>query len=121
TSCFLRMEEDPIKNTSTLLDFVLLQIQQKRRAIEQLQLGQGFVEAVHPWALVFVSTTKHLEVVLRERMKERQYLDAIRICHTETIHQLKAMLCAFHIHPEGSGNSNNLLEWIELEKEGQPP
>ncbi|KAL0095142.1 hypothetical protein F4703DRAFT_1056914 [Phycomyces blakesleeanus] len=55
---------------------------------------------------------------------ERKYLDAIRLCHVENIHELRAILSGFHLHAlasESHNKSPNLLEWIESEKDGQPP
>ncbi|KAI9020952.1 hypothetical protein CLU79DRAFT_206320 [Phycomyces nitens] len=132
TSLFLCMENDSIANARTIIDFVVLQLK-KKWTLEQ-DLGPGLAGAVEPWGLVFVSNVEHLECVLRERMVQvphedgqpvanEKYLDAIRLCTVKNIHELRAVLSGLHLHAtvDSHNKSPNLLEWMESEKDGQPP
>ncbi|KAF7727577.1 hypothetical protein EC973_007338 [Apophysomyces ossiformis] len=120
---FLRMGNDRLHNANTVLDFVIMQLQNCAPEVEQKQnLGHGIHYVTRPWALVIVQDTEDIRKALDERAKslkesetarkQRKWLEDIRIW---------ALLCAFHVQSPDLKGSSNILGWIQNEKDGQPP
>ncbi|KAI9264217.1 hypothetical protein BDA99DRAFT_437828 [Phascolomyces articulosus] len=112
----------------TVLDFVIMQLQQKtahsNKAFESW--GESTMYTTRPWALVFVHDPKSLTQAIKDDISfdNRPWLESIRVCQVENIHQLRAILCAMHIHMEqtlSSTNQSDLLSWMQTERDNQPP
>ncbi|KAI9312103.1 hypothetical protein BX666DRAFT_1881141 [Dichotomocladium elegans] len=123
---FLRMGRDPIDNAKTVIDFISLQIQQKKKQLEQ-HLGIP----CRPWVLVFASQMSLFQSALgplqqdRDFWEQRQWLDGIRVCQVASIHELRAVLCALHLKGEASPQQEHqqedIVTWIDNAHDGQPP
>ncbi|KAI8364902.1 hypothetical protein BD560DRAFT_402328 [Blakeslea trispora] len=103
---------------------------------ENQQLGEGFKSVTRPWALVLVKEPSVFENTLKNRIvsihttgattldnmppEERLWLDAIRVCCVENIHQLRAVVCSLHMK-ETNEKARHVVQWIQKEKDGQPP
>ncbi|KAI8881251.1 hypothetical protein K501DRAFT_253618 [Backusella circina FSU 941] len=129
------MGTDGKENAKQVVDFIILQLKQISSNFECYNqpatiLGSGFEKATRPWAFLFCKDDQHIKHVLKEKAialfqgqldsEERKWLDSIQICRVDTVHQLKAIMCAIHLKPN-SVKSNHLLSWLEEEKYGQPP
>ncbi|KAI9493769.1 hypothetical protein BDB00DRAFT_354293 [Zychaea mexicana] len=137
TRCFLRMGDDQVENARIVLDFVVMQLQQKTAHSNQVfeSIGPDAVYTTRPWALVFVNETQDLTRALRDdfgvsSLEKRQWLESIRVCQVESVHQLKAILCAMHMDDAqplpvvagpGPRPSSDLLSWMQTERDNQPP
>ncbi|CDS11667.1 hypothetical protein LRAMOSA03930 [Lichtheimia ramosa] len=129
---FLRLGSNDTQNAKTILEFCILQLQQKRQQANQVVeevLGPEATFPLRPWALLFTKNKTALEQALQSmsqdmkadgsRWADRRWLEGIRICTIENVPQLKAMLCALHL--SGSGSGSDLLSWIQHEHDNQPP
>ncbi|KAI8147638.1 hypothetical protein BJV82DRAFT_508003 [Fennellomyces sp. T-0311] len=116
----------PIHNqlNRTVLNFITLQLQQKTAQSNQdfESWGPDAAYTARPWALVFVHDTQALSKAIKDEtsLEERQWLESIRVCQVENVHQLQGILCALHIreHPQPR---SDLLSWIQTERDNQPP
>ncbi|KAI7857841.1 hypothetical protein BDC45DRAFT_434854 [Circinella umbellata] len=128
TRCFLRMGDDPTENAKTVLDFVIMQLQQKTAHSNRIfqSFGAGTMYTTRPWALVFVHDSQSLSNAINNdisRLENRQWLESIQVCQVENIHQIRAILCALHIQQQSTNNSSqsDILSWIQNERDNQPP
>ncbi|KAI8986020.1 hypothetical protein BDB01DRAFT_834796 [Pilobolus umbonatus] len=126
TSCLLRLGTDHMENTSVIIHFVLEQLQLKYNTIQEgiQQYGKGIEVVTRPWALIVCKDMAIHKENTNIQPEQRIWLDYIRICHIDTIHQLRALLSGVHMVPDimnNKENSSNILSWIAHEKDGQPP
>ncbi|KAI8384929.1 uncharacterized protein BYT42DRAFT_564114 [Radiomyces spectabilis] len=139
--CFLRMGSNVRENARTILDFVILQLQQKSLNSEEVSaMGLGAAYTTRPWALLFTNKSQAFDEVFQDMatlsashdsgtlQHQKKWLDDIRICHVSSIHQLRALLCTIHTHSPvldsgqpAKADGDDLLTWIHKEKDDQPP
>ncbi|KAI7903233.1 uncharacterized protein BX663DRAFT_507938 [Cokeromyces recurvatus] len=123
--------ESYIKNLLDLIINSLEQSSQDMKTEEILELGEGMEIVTRPWALVFLKDDKLLQTELLKRInqegylsEERKWLDLIQVCRIDTIHQIRAVLCALHMNMEEikyQQQKTSILDWMRYEKDNQPP
>ncbi|KAI9476118.1 MAG: hypothetical protein EXX96DRAFT_575850 [Benjaminiella poitrasii] len=130
---FVQFENDDsyMKHLLDLIVNSLEQSSQDMKTEEMVELGEGFETVTRPWALVFLKDSELLKTELLKRVDEndnegeRKWLDLIQVCRIDTIHQIRAILCALHMKMDDSESprhqQRSILDWMKYEKDGQPP
>ncbi|KAI8373466.1 hypothetical protein EDC96DRAFT_499464 [Choanephora cucurbitarum] len=138
TSSFFGFKQSP-SYSAELLSLIMKTLKQNdshMRSEENQQLGEGFKSVTRPWALVLAKEPNVFEDTLKNRIvsihttgataldnmppEERLWLEAIQVCRIENIHQLRAVVCSLHMKETGK-KAQHIVQWIEREKDGQPP
>ncbi|RCI04664.1 hypothetical protein CU098_008831 [Rhizopus stolonifer] len=132
TSSFFHFNDTPTYS-SELLDLLIKTLKQNANHLKteiSVQLGEGFQSVTRPWALVLAKEPDIFQDIVKNRVmsihtrrippEERFWLNSIQVCRVENIHQLRAIICALHMK-ETNQEAHHIIQWIEREKDGQPP
>ncbi|CAO3642357.1 unnamed protein product [Cunninghamella echinulata] len=146
-SCFFKLNNDDITNTSTILEYIIEYLQ-KRKGIEGY--GEAVSYSTRPWVLAFCSDLDSIELTIAQALTNKHHdfnlqsnkiwLEGIRLCVVKNLDELRAMLSSIHLTPPSptettststmeannkkinmEEDDHDLLTWIIKEKQGQPP
>lgn len=134
-SCLLRMGENNEENAKIIIDFVIEQLVQKSDIVHDIihPYGVGVEAVTKPWAMVICKDMSSFQSMLHSKTSDishsntvqRKWLNLIRICQIDTIHQLRGLISGLQMINAISKNTRshhkNILTWIAIEKDGQPP